>query len=172
MSSKLVAPHGGKGLVCALLEGAEREAELKKAGLSLLGSGAFFPLSGSTTKADWKCVCENFQMADGTFWPVPITLDVTAADAAGIKVGDEIALVRKGETFATMKVTEKFEMTEADKRWECEKVFKGEGEESVGDKFWEIAPKDHPGVIMVLAQKDVNLAGPVKVLSEGEYKKE
>ena len=29
--SKLVAPHGGKGLVCALLEGAEREAELKKA---------------------------------------------------------------------------------------------------------------------------------------------
>ena len=31
MSSKLVAPHGGKGLVCALLEGAAREAELKKA---------------------------------------------------------------------------------------------------------------------------------------------
>ena len=29
--SKLVAPHGGKGLVCALLEGAERDAELKKA---------------------------------------------------------------------------------------------------------------------------------------------
>lgn len=29
--SKLVPPHGGKGLVCCLLEGAEREAELKKA---------------------------------------------------------------------------------------------------------------------------------------------
>ena len=29
--SKLVAPHGGKGLVCALLEGSAREAELKKA---------------------------------------------------------------------------------------------------------------------------------------------
>lgn len=186
MSSKLVAPHGGKGLVCALLEGAEREAELKKAAglkqieitarakgdLIMMGIGGFSPLSGFMTKADWKGVCENFQMADGTFWPVPITLDVDASDAAGIKVGDEIALVRKGETFATMKVTEKFEMTEADKRWECEKVFKGEGEESVGDKFWEIAPKDHPGVIMVLAQKDVNLAGPVKVLSEGEYKKE
>jgi len=68
-----------------------------------------------------------------------------------------------------MKVTEKFEMTEADKRYECEKVFKGEGEESVGDKFWQIAPKDHPGVIMVFEQKEVNLAGPVKVLSQGEY---
>ena len=185
MSSKLVPPHGGKGLVCALLEGAEREAELKKAAglkqveitarakgdLIMMGIGGFSPLSGFMTKADWKGVCENFQMADGTFWPVPITLDVSAADAAGINVGDEIALVRKGETFATMKVTEKFEMTEADKRWECEKVFKGEGEESADDKFWEIAPKDHPGVIMVLGQKEFNLAGPVKVLSEGEYPK-
>ncbi len=186
MSSKLVPPHGGKGLVCALLKGAERDAELKKAAglkqveitprakgdLIMMGIGGFSPLTGFMTKADWKGVCENFTMADGTFWPVPITLDVSAADAAGINVGDEIALVRKGETFATMKVTEKFEMTEADKRWECEKVFKGEGDDSVGDKFWEVAPKDHPGVIMVLGQKEFNLAGPVKVLSEGEYPKE
>jgi len=30
MASKLVAPHGGKGLVCALLEGDARTAELEK----------------------------------------------------------------------------------------------------------------------------------------------
>ena len=88
------------------------------------------------------------------------------------KVGDEIALVRNGEIFATMKVSEKYEMTEADKKWECEKVFKGNGEESADDKFWEIALKDHPGVQMVMGQKEYNLAGPVKVLSEGEYPKE
>lgn len=186
MSSKLVAPHGGKGLVCALLEGSAREAELKKAAglkkveisarakgdLIMLGIGGFSPLSGFMTKADWKGVCENFQLADGTFWPVPITLDVSKADADGIKVGDEIALVRNGEIFATMKVSEKYEMTEADKKWECEKVFKGNGEESADDKFWEIALKDHPGVQMVMGQKEYNLAGPVKVLSEGEYPKE
>ncbi len=184
--SKLVAPHGGKGLVCCLLEGAALEAEKKKAAglkqieitarakgdLIMMGIGGFSPLNGFMTKADWKGVCENFQMADGTFWPVPITLDVTAADAADIAEGSEIALVRKGEVFATMTVTEKFEMTDADKRWECEKVFMGEGEESVGGKFWEIAPEDHPGVIMVMAQKEFNLAGPVKVLSQGEYPKE
>ncbi|MFV0438982.1 MAG: sulfate adenylyltransferase [Desulfopila sp.] len=184
--SKLVAPHGGKGLVCCLLTGAELEAEKKKAAglkqveisdrakgdLIMMGIGGFSPLNGFMTKADWKGVCENFQMADGTFWPVPITLDVSAADAKDIAVGQEIALVRKGEVFATMKVAEKYEMTEADKKWECEKVFRGEGEESIGDKFWEIAPKDHPGVIMVMAQKEVNLAGPVKVLSQGEYPKE
>ena len=184
--SKLVAPHGGKGLVCALLEGAARDAELEKAkglkqveisartkgDLIMMGIGGFSPLEGFMTKADWKSVCENMNMADGTFWPVPITMDVSAADAADIAEGDEIALVRDGETYATMKVTEKFEMTEENKKWECEKVFMGEGEESVDGNFWKIAPEDHPGVIMVMAQKDVNLAGPVKVLSEGEYPKE
>lgn len=184
--SKLVAPHGGKGLVCALLEGAERDAELEKAkglkqieisartkgDLIMMGIGGFSPLEGFMTKADWKNVCENMQLADGTFWPVPITLDVSAADAADIAEGDEIALVRDGETYATMKVTEKFEMTEENKKWECEKVFKGEGEESVDGNFWKLAPEDHPGVIMVMAQKEVNLGGPVKVLSEGSYPQE
>ncbi len=184
--SKLVAPHGGKGLVCALLEGAACEAELEKAkglkqveisarakgDLIMMGIGGFSPLEGFMSKADWKGVCENFQLADGTFWPVPITLDVSSDDASAIAEGDEIALVKDGETYATMKVTEKYEMTEDDKKWECEKIFLGQGEESVDGNFWKIAPKDHPGVIMVMAQKEYNLAGPVKVLSQGEYPQE
>lgn len=186
MFSKLVPPHGGRGLVCALLSGAEREAEQAKAkslkqiqisarakgDLIMMGIGGFSPLDGFMTKADWKGVCENFQMADGTFWPVPITLDVTRAEADSIAIGEEIALVRNGETFATMKIAEKYEMTEADKKWECEMVFKGNGADSADDKFWAVALEDHPGVQMVMAQKEVNLAGPVKVLSEGEYPKE
>ncbi|GFM34348.1 sulfate adenylyltransferase [Desulfovibrio subterraneus] len=181
--SKLVPPHGGKGLVCCLLEGAEREAELKKAAglkqldisgrakgdLIMMGIGGFSPLNGFMGKADWKGVCENFTMADGTFWPVPVTLDADKAFADSVAVGEEIALVRKGEVFATMKVTEKYEMSEEDKKWECYQVFKGEGADSADDKFWETALADHPGVQMVMAQKAFNLAGPVKVLSEGEY---
>ncbi len=186
MFSKLVAPHGGRGLVCALLSGAELSAEKEKAkglkqievsdrakgDLIMMGIGGFSPLDGFMTRADWKSVCENLQMADDTFWPVPITLDVSAADAAGISEGDEIALVNKGETYATIKIAEKYKMTEADKKWECEKVFMGHGEDSVDGKFWEVAMEDHPGVIMVMAQKEFNVAGRVKVLSEGEYPKE
>jgi len=178
--SKLVPPHGGKGLVECLLSGAELEAELKKAeglktleisnrakgDLIMFGIGGFSPLDGFMTKADWKGVCENFLTEDGTFWPVPVCLDTDDED---VKVGDEIALANKGTVYATMKVTEKFEMTDEDKKWECEKVFRGEGEESEGDNFWKIAPEDHPGVKMVLAQGKYNLAGPVKVLSEGDY---
>ena len=182
--AKLIEPHGGKGLTCCLLEGAELEAEKKKAaGLKkinisarakgdviMMGIGGYSPLTGFMTKADWKGVCEDFLMADGTFWPIPVTLDVSKADADAIKVGDEIALYypKRDEIMATMKVTEKFEMTEADKVFECEKVFMGEGTPTAAE-FWKIAKDDHPGVQMVMSQGEYNLAGPVKVLSEAEY---
>ena len=186
MFSKLVAPHGGRGLVCALLSGEELKAEQEKAkslkqvevsdrakgDLIMMGIGGFSPLDGFMTKADWKGVCENFQMADGTFWPVPITLDVSQEEADAMNIGEEIALVRNGELMATMKVEEKYAMSDADKKWECEKVFRGEGEESQGDTFWKIAEEDHPGVIMVMNQKEVNIAGPVKVLSQSTYPSE
>ncbi len=184
--SKLVPPHGGKGLVCSLLEGAARDAELKKAeglkkveisprvrgDLIMMGIGGFSPLSGFMTKADWKSVCDKFTLADGTFWPVPVMLDASKDEAGAINVGDEIALVFKGDIYATMKVTEKFALSADEKKWECEKIFKGEGDDSADDKFWKIAEEDHPGVKMVMTQKEFNLAGPVKVLSEGRYPKD
>jgi len=178
--SQLVPPHGGKGLVIRLLEGDALAAELKKAetlkkievsnrvkgDLIMIGIGGFSPLEGFMTKADWKGVCEKFLMADGTFWPVPVVMDT---DDESVKVGDEITLVNNGTIYATMKVTEKFELTEAEKKWECEKIYKGHGDDSADDKFWKVAVEDHPGVQMVLAQKKYCLAGPVKVLSEGNY---
>jgi sulfate adenylyltransferase len=182
--AKLIEPHGGKGLTCCLLEGAALEAEKKKAAglkkvtisprvkgdLIMMGIGGFSPLTGFMPKADWKSVCDKYLLSDGTFWPVPVTLDVSKEDAGAIKNGDEIALYddEAKEIMATMKVTEKYEMTAADKKWECEKVFMGEGTKTA-EEFWKIAEADHPGVQMVMNQKEFNLAGPVKVLSEGEY---
>lgn len=182
--SKLIPPHGGKGLVCCLLEGAEAETEKKKAeglkkveisprengDLIMMAIGAFSPLGGFMTKVDWKGVCENFLTADGTFWPVPVTLSCSKEDAGSINEGDEIALYdpKLKEVRATMKVTEKYELSEAEKKWECEKIFMGEGTPTA-EEFWKIAEEDHPGVQMVMNQKDVNLAGPVKVLGEGEF---
>ncbi len=181
--SKLVPPHGGKGLVIKLLEGAAKAAELKKAAglkkieitaqekgdLIMIGIGGFSPLGGFMTKADWKSVCEKMTLADGTFWPVPVMLAVTKEEAAGIKQGDEITLERKGEIYATMKVTEKFELSKDELKKECELVYKGAGDDSADDKFWKIAEAEHPGVKMVMERKAVCLAGPVNVLSEGEY---
>ncbi|MFZ3048332.1 MAG: sulfate adenylyltransferase [Desulfatirhabdiaceae bacterium] len=182
--SQLIPPHGGKGLTCCLLEGAALEAEKKKAqglkkvslsprekgDLIMIGIGGFSPLTGFMTKADWKGVLDKFLLADGTFWPVPVTLSAGKDEAAAIAVGSEIALFdpERNEIMGTMTVTEKFELTAADKKYECEKTFMGEGTKTAED-FWKIAEKDHPGVQMVMTQKDVCLAGPVKVLSEAEY---
>jgi sulfate adenylyltransferase len=182
--SNLIPPHGGKGLTCCLLEGDELEAEkqkaqnLKKISISprekgdtiMMGIGGFSPLTGFMTKADWKGVCDNYQLADGTFWPIPVTLSASKEDADSINEGDEISLYdpEGDEIMATMKVTEKYEMTEADKKFECEKIYMGDGTPTT-EEFWKVAGEDHPGVQMVMGQKEFNLAGPLKVLSEGEY---
>lgn len=182
--SNLIPPHGGKGLTCCLLDGDALAAEKKKAeslkkvaisprvkgDLIMIGIGGFSPLTGFMTKADWKGVCDNFLMADGTFWPVPVTLDASKEDVDAIKEGDEIALYdpEGDEIIATMQVTEKYEMTETDKKYECEKIFMGEGTPTP-EEFWKVAEEDHPGVQMVMNQKAFNLAGPVRVLTESEY---
>ena len=118
----------------------------------MMGIGAFTPLTGFMTKADWKGVCDKYTMADGTFWPIPITV---STNDESIKAGDEIALddEETGTTVATMRVTEKYTI---DKESECKAVFRTND-------------KEHPGVEKVMAQAKYNLAGPIKVLSEIYY---
>ena len=165
--SNLIPPHGKEEkLMPLLLKGDELQAEIKKAeglksiritsretsDLIMMGIGAFTPLTGFMGKADWKGVCDNFTMADGTFWPIPITV---STDDEDIKEGDEITLVddETGTLMATMQVQEKYTI---DKEYECKAVFR-------------TADTEHPGVQKVMAQGKYNLAGPVKVLSESYY---
>jgi sulfate adenylyltransferase len=167
--SKLVQPHGGGELKPLLLQGEERSAELARAAslpkvtissreagdLIMLGIGGFTPLDGFMSHGDWEGVCDGLKLANGLFWPIPITLSTDKATADGIQTGAEVALVGGdgGEIMATMKITEKYII---DKAHECATVFRTTDEA-------------HPGVQMVMAQGDVNLAGPVKVLSEGDF---
>jgi len=41
---------------------------------------------------DWKGVCDKYLMADGTFWPIPITLSADKALADSIGAKEEVAL--------------------------------------------------------------------------------
>jgi sulfate adenylyltransferase len=50
--------------------------ENQLADLEMLLSGAFAPLTGFMTAADVSSVSESGTLADGTIWPVPVTLDV------------------------------------------------------------------------------------------------
>ena len=170
--SKLVNPHGGGELKPLLLKDAALIAEKKRAeslpkvrmssretgDVIMMGIGGFTPLEGFMTHADWQGVCDGMKMANGLFWPIPITLSTDKATADGIKTGTDVALVdsESGDIMATMKVTEKYTI---DKAHECMMVYK-------------TADLEHPGVKMVMEQGEVNLAGPVKVLSTGKFKEE
>ncbi|ANB17589.1 bifunctional sulfate adenylyltransferase/adenylylsulfate kinase [Dokdonella koreensis] len=60
--------------------------------LELLLNGAFSPLEGFLGREDYEHVLSDLRLADGTLWPIPITLGVTEAFAATLGLGDEIAL--------------------------------------------------------------------------------
>jgi len=164
--SKLVPPHGSASLKPLLLEGSELTQELAFAktlprvtcssrevgDILMLGIGGFTPLYGFMEKNDWQGVCDKMTMENGLFWPIPITL---STDDKDVDEGDEVALVNQltDEIIATMRVTEKYSI---DKKHECEMVYK-------------TTEMKHPGVAMVMNQGNYNLAGPIKVLSDGNF---
>jgi sulfate adenylyltransferase len=166
----LVKPHGGGALKPLMLTGEALDAararaatlpklrvsSREKGDLIMLGIGGFTPLTGFMTRADWEDVCDGYRTASGLFWPIPITLSTDAALADGIQTGAEIALgdPDSGDILATMRVTEKYRI---DKAHECMSVFK-------------TTELEHPGVKLVMQQGEVNLAGPVQVLSDGGFK--
>ncbi len=60
--------------------------------LELLMNGGFFPLTGFLGYADYTSVVQDMRLADGTLWPMPITLDVGQDFADSLKSGQRIAL--------------------------------------------------------------------------------
>ena len=161
MGENLISPHGSNALKVLLLEGKQKQEELKKAetlpklkvssretgDLIMLGIGGFTPLEGFMGHDDWRGVCEGMKMTNGTFWPIPITMSQDEKIAAWT----EVALLSEetDEIMATMKVTESYKI---DKQLESQNVF-------------TTTDAEHPGVQMVQNQKEWNIAGSVKVLS-------
>ena len=168
--TSLIPPHG-RGPLKPLMPDGERLATERarartlrairvspreKGDLIMLGIGGFTPIEGFMTRADWEGVCDQYRTAVGLFWPIPITLSVDAATAASVLIGRDIALTapEDGDVLAVMRVTEKYQI---DVAHECSSVFR-------------TTDMDHPGVKMVMQQGEVNLAGPVQVLSDGGFK--
>ncbi len=167
--SKLVLPHGGGPIRPLLVDAQHRAAELRRAeglktvpmtsregsDLAMLAMGAYTPLDGFMGHDDWRGVCSEMKLGSGLFWPIPITLSCRQDLADSIGAGEEVALIdeESGQVMAVMTVEEKYTI---DRQLECSEVFR-------------TTDADHPGVAKVMAQGEVNLAGPVRVLSEGEY---
>ena len=165
----MIPPHGGGPLGPLLLPSPERAIEIRRvenlpkvplttrevSDLFMLAMGAYTPLDGFMGEEDWRGCCIDMVMSTGVFWPIPITLSCHEDLARSIRIGEEIALIdgTDGAILAVQTVIEKYPI---DRELECREVFR-------------TTDTAHPGVRKVMEQPPINLAGPVRALSEGHY---
>jgi sulfate adenylyltransferase len=118
----IITPHGGT-LVNLVVNG-DRSAEIREQSrewpsvdltqrqlcdLELLLNGGFSPLPGFMSSADFNSVCAEMRLANGVFWPLPVTLDIDEVTAGSLSIGDSVALRdAEGVMIAAMTVEEIF----------------------------------------------------------------
>lgn len=99
--------------------------------VELLLNGGYSPLRGFMGRGDYERVLEGMHLADGTFWPMPVMLDVDATTAASLTPGSPVAL-RDPEGFMLAVLT-------VDDVWEADKPREAEALYGTSDAV-------HPGV--------------------------
>jgi sulfate adenylyltransferase len=158
-----IAPHGGT-LVDRELKGAQRQNALERAralpalglgpttisDLELLAIGGFSPLTGFMSSTEYKSSLRDMHLTSGVVWPIPITLAVTSAEAAPLRVGQEVALCEpEGLVLAILSLSEKY----------------GYDREVEAQSVYRTTDAKHPGVARLYAQGEVLLAGDVAVVN-------
>jgi sulfate adenylyltransferase/3'-phosphoadenosine 5'-phosphosulfate synthase len=158
-----IAPHGGI-LVNRLVTGAHRAALVEKAqslprirlderaqsDIEMIAVGAFSPLRGFAGSADYRSIVENLRLANGLPWSIPVTLQVSRAQADTLQEGTEIALVDERDTvLAILDLAERYLPNR---------------EEEV-QKVYGTTDLAHPGVTAVLRGGEVYLGGDIHLLN-------
>src|SRR5436305_3342223 len=133
MVNHLIRAHGGE--LVDLMVDADRAAQLKAESvawpswdltprqtcdLELLMNGGFSPLRGFMGRADHESVRDKMRLADGTLWPVPVTLDVPDEVAGKLEAGSHLAL--RDEEGVMLAAIEVAEVWEPDRRAEAAAV--------------------------------------------------
>lgn len=116
--------------------------------LELLLNGGYSPLEGYLNIGDYNRVLDEMKLSDGTFWPIPITLDVNKDN---YEIGEKVVLADKyGNPLAILTIESIYE---PNKEKEAQKVFGA-------------FDKSHIGVKSFLEQtKDVYLGGKLQGIS-------
>ncbi|HMS39384.1 MAG TPA: hypothetical protein PKE69_04105, partial [Pyrinomonadaceae bacterium] len=122
----LISPFGDK-LINLIVEGEERAAlldfakrlpsvqisERASCDLELLATGAFSPLETFMNRADFERVSSEMRLANGTLFPMPISLP--SDDFEGLKLDSEIALRdKRNDLLGVLRVEEIYEWSRED----------------------------------------------------------
>jgi sulfate adenylyltransferase len=119
------------------------------ADLEMIATGAMSPLTGFLGSDDYSSVLESMRLADGTVWPIPITLGITDETRASLEPGVEASLVdAEGRLWGTIEVSEVFPRDFVAEAW----------------KVYRAGDSSHPGVRNLLARPKWLVAGAVRVL--------
>ncbi|NJL31229.1 MAG: sulfate adenylyltransferase [Phycisphaerales bacterium] len=162
-ATTLITPHGGT-LINRLVDKVTAEKLKNQAqklpritlsakqacDLEMIAIGAFSPLTGFVSSADFTSICKNTRLANGLVWSIPITLAVDDAVKATLAAGGDAALYHSdGTLLAVIHITEIYAH---DKALEIPAVF---GTQDPA----------HPGVKAVLDEGNWLVAGPVDVIT-------
>ncbi|MGG4452240.1 sulfate adenylyltransferase [Brevibacillus porteri] len=119
--------------------------------IECLAIGAFSPLAGFMEEADYHAVVETMRLANGTVWPLPVTLAVDGDEHDDLVPGDSILLRGEdGVNYAILQVKSCFV---PDKIREAELVF----------RTVDLA---HPGVKKLFDKPNLYVGGPVEILQK------
>ncbi|MDZ4338949.1 MAG: bifunctional sulfate adenylyltransferase/adenylylsulfate kinase, partial [candidate division NC10 bacterium] len=158
---KLISPYKGR-LVNLVASGEERAQIMERASslpsiqlsarslcdLELLATGAFSPLDRFMGKPDYERVVEEMRLADGTLFPIPITLPVKMGQ--GIEIAREIALRNaKNELIAVLMVEEVY-------AWDPVQEAK---------RVYETTDVRHPVIAEMDSWPRTYISGPLKVVN-------
>jgi len=163
---QLIAPHGGR-LINLLLEGPQWEkakseaqglpqiklTERQVADVELLTIGALSPLDGFMGQADYKSVIADTRLANGTVWPIPVTLGITDEQKEAIGKSGAVALIDNNQVLAILRISEIYS---PDLAAESKGVY---GTDEV----------KHPGVAAIHERGKWLVGGKVEAISRHEY---
>ena len=89
--------------------------------LELLLCGGFSPLTGFLGRSDYDSVVDSMRLADGTLWPIPVTLDIQESDAE--RLAEEPAIALRDQTGLLLAILTPGETWQPDLRREAMGVF-------------------------------------------------
>ncbi len=162
---KLISPYGG-ALINLLVAEEERREWIERANhlpsaqlsareecdLELLATGGFSPLDRFMGKADYERVLREMRLADGTLFPIPVTL--TLNESVLPKTGNELALRdSQNNLLAVLQIEETFSW---DPREEARQVL-------------QTADPRHPLVSEMITWGNTCVSGGLKVVNPPRY---